>query len=83
MDASAETQPDTRRDAGPETRPEIGTDDTSRRPAPIEAPDRLGQSDQPTDQPAERPAAAAAQEPGTDSDDDDLPKRRGWWQRWV
>jgi ribonuclease E len=41
----------------------------------IEVPDPSGQGD--------LPAAAAAQEPGPDSDDEDLPKRRGWWQRWV
>ena len=44
-------------------------------PKRIEAPERPGPSD--------LPAAAAAHQPGPDGDDDNLPKRRGWWQRWV
>jgi ribonuclease E len=44
-------------------------------PERIEAPDRSGQGD--------LPAAASAPETGPDGDDGDLPKRRGWWNRWV
>jgi len=44
-------------------------------PERIEAPDRSGQGD--------LPAAASAPEPGPEHDDDGLPKRRGWWNRWV
>jgi hypothetical protein len=54
---------------------DAGEDAAPRGPERIEAPDRSGQSD--------LPATAAAQGPGPEIDDEDLPKRRGWWQRWV
>ncbi len=58
-----------------ETPSDTGEDAGPRDRKRIEAPDRSGQGD--------LPATAAAPEPGPDSDDEDLPKRRGWWQRWV
>ena len=56
---------------------ESGPDSAPRAPERIEAPDRSGQSDLPA-------AASSAGAPeSSDGDDEDLPKRRGWWNRWV
>ncbi len=61
--------------------------------APDEAADGKSQSDgqtlpgdsaaAPPPQPRELPAAAAPSEAPATDEDDDLPKRRGWWQRWA
>jgi ribonuclease E len=62
-------------ESGPESRPQ----DEPRGAERIEAPEGSGREDLP----AAAASSGGAPEPGREGDEDDLPKRRGWWNRWV
>ena len=62
-----------------ESRPESRPQDEPRGAERIEAPEGSGREDLP----AAAASSGGAPEPGREGDEDDLPKRRGWWNRWV